>query len=105
MNIWKYEIPIKDNFTLEIPKDSKILSFQVQDDSPKIWALVEEELEKETREFKLLGTGLSFKKEELNDYKFVGTIVMYNGSFVLHLFIKETLHDVIAKTISSQFLG
>jgi hypothetical protein len=103
MNIWKYEIPIKDDFTLEMPKDSKILSFQLQKDIPQLWAIVDENAEKEIREFKLLGTGLSFKKEELLGYNFVGIIQMYDGDFILHLFVKETLHDIIEKRVDSMF--
>jgi len=105
MNIWKYEVPInEDSFILEMPKDSKILSFQLQKENPQIWAIVDDENdEKEIREFKLLGTGLSFGKEKLVGYEFIGTIQMYDGDLVLHLFIKETLHNIIKRTISSHF--
>lgn len=55
--IFKYPIPIEDHFTLELPKDAKILTVQVQREMPQLWAVVDPEAEKETRHFRLSGTG------------------------------------------------
>jgi hypothetical protein len=106
MNILEYEIPIKDKFDLLMPKDSEILSFQSVGYFLKLWILAKEDVEEEIREFKLFRKGLFIKKDELSGYKFVGTAQKYSeygGSFVLHLFVKETLHDIIEKKIDSMF--
>ena len=81
--IWKYEISITDRQTILMPKGARILSFQLQNNIPCIWAIVNTEAKKETRTFLVLGTGNIFSiKNKLN---FMGTIQDSNG-FVWHLF-------------------
>jgi hypothetical protein len=101
MNIYKYEIPLEhDDFTLEMPKNSKILSFQIQNNKPFIWAMVNEVVEKEERRFKLFGTGQSFEEDDILAYNFIGTAqmrkisTMDNGYLVLHLFVEQTWDEI-----------
>ena len=51
LTIFKYPIPIKDHSILELPKDARILTVQIQRGMPQLWALVDSETEKETRYF------------------------------------------------------
>jgi hypothetical protein len=95
MKIYKYEVPLEhDDFTLELPKNSRILSFQVQNNKPFIWVIVNEMLEKEKRKFKLFGTGQSFKEDDILAYNFIGTTQMNNGNLVLHLFAEKTWDEI-----------
>lgn len=57
LTIFKYPIPIGNHFALELPKDARILTVQIQRDTPQLWAMVDSETEKETRYFRLSGTG------------------------------------------------
>lgn len=57
--IWKFEVPVTDHPQVEMPVGAKVLDVQA---SPKrdllwLWALVEPEAEKTTKEFLLYGTG------------------------------------------------
>lgn len=85
--IYKYSIPVEDSFVVEMPKDARILSVQVQRDDPQIWAVVDPDLVLQKREFRLLGTGHPFPDEGLWP-TFVGTFQMLGGSLVFHLFTR-----------------
>ena len=60
--IFKYAIPIADEFELELPKGAEILTFQIQYEQPVIWAIVDPDSEKEKRYFDLYGTGHPMKE-------------------------------------------
>lgn len=88
ITIWKYVIPIKDHFELEMPFNSKILSFQLQKGVPMIWCQVNTDLKLIERKFRLCGT----EHELENKYwKFIGTIQLREGNMVFHLFEKEVI--------------
>jgi hypothetical protein len=53
LTIYKWAIPIEDHFTLELPKNARILTIQTQRNTPQLWAMVDSETEKETRHFRL----------------------------------------------------
>jgi hypothetical protein len=84
MKIYKYEIPIKDEFILELPKGAKILSFQKQHGKPYIWCLVNQE-ETEPIKFRMIIDGHDFDYDG-RYMRFIGTIQMTEGYLVLHLF-------------------
>jgi len=83
MKIYKYEIERKDTQVINMTAGAKILSFQVQNGLPVIWALTEEDGPTVKRRFNLYGTGhtLSDIKQE-----YIGTVQMFDGDLVLHLF-------------------
>lgn len=82
--IWKYEMHILEEFTIEMPVGAEVLSVQVQDGLPYIWALVEPENERASRMFSLRGTG--HPAGDLCGVKFIGTFQMRGGMLVFHLF-------------------
>lgn len=85
--IWKWEVPIReDEFTLELPAMSEILYFGVQNKKPTLWVLVDPgQLPKECT-FRLAGTGHSIP-DEMNADKYVGSVLLLGGEYVLHLFL------------------
>ena len=84
MKIYKYPVPINDQFTIEMPLGAKILSFQMQNDLPMLWAAVWENSSSEERKFQLCGTGHDIDMDLVKS--FIGTVQMYRHSFVWHLF-------------------
>jgi hypothetical protein len=84
MKIFKYEVPLFENFELEMPIDSKILSFQSQNGNLVLWAAVYQNSSLETRVFKLLGTGSDIDMDYV--ISFIGTVQQLNGNLVWHLF-------------------
>ena len=85
VKIFKYPVSITDSFTLDMPKGADILSFQIQEGNPYIWALVNPEAEIEKRTFRLAGTGHPIEELPL-DLFFIGTVQMVGGNLVWHLF-------------------
>lgn len=86
LTIFKYPVLIEDHFTLELPKDARILTVQIQRETPQLWALVDSETEKETRYFRLSGTGHPLGEDYLRITNYIGTFQMENGALVFHLF-------------------
>lgn len=88
LTIGKYEIPSPKTapyFSIDLPQDAKILTVQSQNNKPQIWALVDSENPKETRNFSVVATGgrINKEKEKLN---YIGTFQMDEGNFVGHVF-------------------
>jgi hypothetical protein len=76
--IWKYKL---SESGIEMPIDAEILSVQLQNDIPHIWAMVSPQNELEKRKFVIVGTGQSFDDTNM---KYIGTY--QDGPFVWHLF-------------------
>jgi hypothetical protein len=83
--IYKYSVELTDIFTLDMPKGAQILSVQEQYGEPQIWAIVDPKADKETRRFRLIGTGHPIE-ENTSMMSFLGTFQLDNGEFVGHLF-------------------
>lgn len=55
--IYKYPIEIQEVFSLKLPVNARILSVQVQDGNPCIWAILNvQEKQVEIRTFEIFGT-------------------------------------------------
>jgi hypothetical protein len=81
MIIYKYVI--FENVSLNIPSDSKILSFGIQNERAVIWVMVNKSSENVERKFRLYGTGWSIE-EPVEELDFIGTV--QDKGLVWHLF-------------------
>jgi hypothetical protein len=86
VTIWKYQLKADDIQEIEIPVGSRILSLQVQNGIPCIWALVYDKSPKDTKKIYTFGTGepTTFLPETL---QFLGTYQILEGQLVFHVFI------------------
>ena len=83
--IFKYPIPVTDEFPFELPKGAKIIAFQTQHEQPCIWVIIDPNSnEKETRYFYMYGTGHPIENVEALTY--IGTTQTAGGVLVWHLF-------------------
>lgn len=82
--IWKYTIDGIMN-EIKMPMDAQVLTVQIQNGQPQIWALVNPQNETEIRTFTIVGTGNPF---DSTNTKYVGTF--QDVLFVWHLF--EIIH-------------
>ena len=81
--IWKYDVPISERFEIEMPYGAKILSFQMQNGAPRIWALVNPYIQITERQlFHVVGTGHEI---DVGGELFIGTVQLRDGT-VWHLF-------------------
>lgn len=83
--VWKYAIPIEDDFTIEMPNNAQILKIDMQAGEPYLWTLADALRISTKRYFKLVGTGHPFDD---NGYWYVGTFQLLEGAAVFHLFEK-----------------
>lgn len=81
---WTFDDPAT-TYSLSMPKGSKILSFQTQNDVLTMWALVEPHAEKVNRLFRIYGTGHTIPDGVIEVSKYIGT-AQTSGVFVWHLF-------------------
>ena len=82
--VWKYDLQVTDVQQIAMPVMAKLLCVQIQDGTPRLWALVNPDaVIKEHRTIVTLGIGHSVK-DELGEY--IGTYQIANGSLVFHVF-------------------
>lgn len=107
--VYKYPIPLKDEFTLLLPADATVLSAAFQNGRPVMWVrhgLNPERIHEACeRTFMMVGTGQTFHDRKINmatgkisepgdtgaihivdGYRFVATFMTDDQDFVLHLF-------------------
>lgn len=86
--IYKYNLQFETHIELQLPVNAKILSVQVQNGSLCLWALVDPDLNSETRVFDVIGTGHTIRNRESaiinNLYKHLSTVQI--GQLVFHVF-------------------
>ncbi len=92
--IWKYKMRVADEQAVLLPKGAKILSVgvhrdfhpdgTVENEIPCLWALVETTADEEVRGIAMRGTG--HPADGMEDAVFLGTIFMFGGRLVFHIF-------------------
>ena len=82
--IWKYEIPIADEFTLKLPHEAKIIHIDIQRGRPQMWVLVDPTEELTEYQFIVLRTGQPIPTDKYPSYK--GTFQSPIGDEVFHVF-------------------
>jgi len=80
--IWKFPIPLEDEFEIEMPRAAELLHVETQNDQGCVWARVVPERAKEMRKFYLRGTGHSVDM----DCEHVGSFMLRGGALVFHIF-------------------
>ena len=87
--VWKYNIPNTSMFELEMPVNAQILSCANQNGSMVMWVAFDatdtETVLMEKRAFKLAKTGSSLE-HPFDTLKYIGTVMLWGDSYVLHLF-------------------
>ncbi len=83
--MWKYAFEVKPEFTLEMPKGARVRHVALQSGIPCLWAEVNPGARgKETKVFRVRGTGQPFECEDSYSTGYLGTF--QQGEFVWHVF-------------------
>lgn len=84
--VWKYKVELVDVQNIEMKQGAEILVLQKQgnrhEDEIYIWCIVDTDAPTEVNTFHLIPTGT----EILENTKYIGTLWLMNGSYVLHMF-------------------
>lgn len=83
--VYKYDIPMEDEFELELPEGADPVRVARQGDVARLWCLVDPDAPSEIRRFRHAGTGheIDYDPEELEH---IGTYFLYRRSLVFHVF-------------------
>ncbi len=87
MRIWKWTLKMVDNQVVNMPIGAKVLTVQMQNGEPQVWALCDEANPTEPRQIAIYGTGNPLP---LEPGEYIATFQMHDGALVWHAFeIKE----------------
>lgn len=91
--VYKYPIPFQENFTLTLPKDSKVVRLDSENGFSFLWALINtEETENYTYHFKSSKTGGVITHD--NDLVFVGTYSIFiQMELMLYVFLEKIVNE------------
>lgn len=85
--IWKFHLPLKDQVTILMPMNAKILCAQWNDDAICLWAEVEKDFPNEERIVAIYGTGTLIPDEPGT---YIGTVQQprdnYGFALVWHVY-------------------
>jgi hypothetical protein len=85
--IYKYILPIVNEFELLLPKDNVIISLDSQNNLPCLWAIVDpNEKEIVQRTFSCFKTGEPIPNIEGKVRAFIKTIKLHQETFIVHFF-------------------
>lgn len=86
--IYKYTLQVMDIQNLELPIHSKILTVQVQNKEPVLWAIVCNPVTAtEIRIIEIVGTGSPMFDAKR---KYISTIQLNNGLAIFHVFVRRS---------------
>lgn len=83
-SIWKFQLETTDIQIIEMPADVEILTIQIQNGVPCIWALVSPDAPKRKVAFEIYGTGNPVPENAKR--KYIGTYQLEKGALVFHCF-------------------
>ena len=81
--IWKYQIQTTDYQDIEMPIEAQILTVQVQNGEPCLWALIDPDQKRGIRQIRIIGTG-HIIDNSIDEY--LGTYQLRDGALVFHVF-------------------
>lgn len=84
--IHKYRLEVDSVQHIPMPAGAEILSLQVQDGTPCLWAMAEDTETLAMRHFETFGTGRELCDGTEAARKYVGTYQLHGGGWVLHVF-------------------
>jgi hypothetical protein len=82
--IYKYPLELVDLQTLELPAGAELLTVQMQDGRPCLWAEVATSAPARPRTIAIYGTGNPIPGDA--EIEYIGTFQMHGGALVFHAF-------------------
>ncbi len=74
--------------TISLPRDAVILSIHPKDDTAVLYALVSPEASFVQHTLYAFTTGAGLVEESVADLRYLDTVSIHNGSYVVHYFLK-----------------
>ncbi len=83
ITIYKYQLGVVDSQTVSMPTNAQILTVQVQNGIPCIWAAVDPDAQTQIRTFHTYGTGHAVNTSV--ELFYIGTYQLHGGGLVFHV--------------------
>lgn len=83
--IYKYQLPITDDFEIQLPINSEFLKIDIQHENVVMWVKLDKDSEMKFYQFHCYGTGHPIENKNL---KYIDTIIIDNGNLVFHYFVE-----------------
>ena len=91
--IYKYPVEITDGQIIHVPAGARVISVVGQNYGIVLYAIVPipNDFPKISKELviKVVGTGHEINFNTVNEYEFLGTVLLHGGSLVFHVFCKD----------------
>lgn len=85
--IYKYPLEVVDSQVITLTTDADVLTVQVQNNQPVLWALVRTDIEAhQQRRIRMIGTGHEINPSPTERLMYLSTIQLRDGALVLHVF-------------------
>ncbi len=83
ISIWKFNLQTIDKQEVQMPVGAEILTVQIQNGEPCLWARIDTEQLTEARQIAIHGTGHVLPD---TTRKYIGTYQMANATLIFHVF-------------------
>lgn len=84
--IWKYQMPVAEQFTMKLPKGAEIIRMDGENGYLWLWAVVDTQAELEDRHFEAFKAGGTMP-DDLSNHEFVGMAHIYiQQELMLYIF-------------------
>ena len=84
--IWKYQMPVKESFSIKLPKGAKIIRMAGENGYLWLWAVIDTDAELEDRYFDAFKAGGTMP-DDLSSHSFVGMASIYiQQELMLYIF-------------------
>ena len=96
ITIWKEQFKIRDEFTINLPKDHRMLKVGTQNNVPTMWFMCSSESPKVEFTFRVFGTGMEIYPSDEENLLYISTFEVLNMveadkpvtiSYIWHLFL------------------
>lgn len=88
MNVYKYKIPFVPNPKIKLPRHSKFLTVENQENNIVAYFAVDPlEKDEATVQFYIVATGEELPSEK--GFQYIKTISLHNGRVMLHVFLER----------------
>lgn len=86
ITIWKFPLAVTDDQTVSMPEGARVLTVQVQYETPCLWAMVDTEKPLVDHLIHIAGTGHPLPLQNVGWGQYVGSFQRLGGSLVFHVF-------------------
>lgn len=105
--IQKFQLPLRGSVFLDVPKDTEFMQALAQGEQDIVlYGIVDlHSTEREHREIHIFSTGfdgLPALGSIAEEYRYLGTAILYGGAYVAHVFERHQFAEVVATEVATQ---